>query len=234
MLEEIIKNGFAEWGFPLTKDMLRAYRLYCETLLETNKVMNLPAIEGEDDTARLHFLDSTAILREVDPAGKRLIDVGTGAGFPGLALKIACPKMRLTLLDSQDKRIGFLRGTCEQLGFTEVECIHARAEEIPQGLRESFDLAVSRAVARLQVLAELCLPYVKENGLFIAMKGPDMETELEEAKPAIKKLGGKTEKVTLYTIPGTDVTHSLILIRKIAPTPPNLPRKWAQIKTKPL
>jgi 16S rRNA (guanine527-N7)-methyltransferase len=234
MLEEIIKNGFEEWSLPLTEEMLRAYRLYCGTLLETNKVMNLTAIEGEDDTARLHFLDCAAILREVDPAGKSLIDVGTGAGFPGLALKIACPALRLTLLDSLDKRIGFLRATCGQLGFPEVECIHARAEEIPQGLRESFDLAVSRAVARLQVLAELCLPYVKTGGLFIAMKGPDIEAELEEAKPAIKKLGGKTEKVVPYTIPGTDVTHSLLLIRKTAPTPPDLPRKWAQIKKRPL
>ena len=234
MLEEILKNGFVEWGLLLTEEMLRAYRFYCDTLLETNKVMNLTAIEGEDDTARLHFLDSAVILKEAELAGKSLIDVGTGAGFPGLALKIACPEMRLTLLDSLDKRIGFLRGTCEQLGLTEVDCIHARAEEIPQGLRESFDLAASRAVARLQVLAELCLPYVKEGGLFIAMKGPDMGTELGEAKPAIKKLGGKTEKVLPYTIPGTDVTHSLIFIRKIASTPPNLPRRWAQIKKKPL
>ena len=218
----------------MTEEMLRAYRFYCETLLETNKVMNLTAIEGEDDTARLHFLDSAAILREADLAGKSLIDVGTGAGFPGLALKIACPDLRLTLLDSLDKRIGFLRATCGQLGFPEVECIHARAEEIPQGLREYFDFAASRAVARLQVLAELCLPYVKVGGLFIAMKGPDIEAELEEAKPAVKKLGGKTETVVPYTIPGTDVTHTLLLIRKTAPTPPNLPRKWAQIKKRPL
>ena len=234
MLEEIIRNGFEEWDLPLTEDMLRAYRLYCGTLQETNKVMNLTAIEGEDDTAYLHFLDSAAVLKSIGLSGKSLIDVGTGAGFPGLALKIACPDLQLTLLDSLDKRIVFLSRTCRQLGFADVSCIHARAEEIPAGLREHFDVAVSRAVARLQLLAELCLPYVKEEGLFVAMKGPDTETELEEATTAIKKLGGKTEKVLPYTIPGTDVTHSLILVRKIGPTPQNLPRKWAQIKKKPL
>ena len=234
MLEEIIKSGFAEWQLPLTEEMLRSYRIYADALMETNRVMNLTAIEGEEDTARLHFLDSVALLRDRDLSGKTLIDVGTGAGFPGLALKIACPDLQLTLLDSLDKRIGFLRRTCDMLEAGDVSCLHARAEEIPSGMRENFDFAVSRAVARLQVLSELCLPYVKPGGLFIAMKGPDVEEELEEAKPAIKKLGGKTEKVEPYRIPGTEVTHSLVLIRKIAPTPPNLPRKWAQIKKKPL
>ena len=234
MLEEIIKQGFDKWDLPLTEEMLRNYRLYCSALLETNRVMNLTAIEGEDDTARLHFLDSAALLQRLHLSGKSLIDVGTGAGFPGLALKIACPELQLTLLDSLEKRIGFLEGTCEKLGLADVKCIHARAEEIPEGLREHFDFAASRAVARLRVLAELCLPYVREGGLFIAMKGPDPEEELEEAKPAIKSLGGKTETVEKYTIPGSDVTHSLILIRKIAPTPSVFPRKWAQIKKKPL
>ncbi len=234
MLEEIIRSGFNEWNLTLTENMLRAYRIYCDMLLKTNEVMNLTAIEGEDDTARLHFLDSAAVLKNIGLSGKSLIDVGTGAGFPGLALKIACPDLQLTLLDSLDKRIGFLNGSCEQLNLADVSCIHSRAEEIPAGLRERFDVAASRAVARLQMLVELCLPYVKEGGLFVAMKGPEPEAELEEAKPAIKKLGGKTEKVLFYTIPGTDVTHSLILIRKIGPTPQNLPRRWAQIKKKPL
>lgn len=234
MLEQIIKEGLTGYGLPISEDSIENYRKYCDHLQETNKVMNLTSIEGEDDIARLHFLDCAALLKYADLEGKSLIDIGTGAGFPGLALKIAQPDIRLTLLDSLDKRIGFLKRTCEMLGMEDVDCIHARAEEIPAGLRESFDAASSRAVARLNVLAELCLPYVKEGGVFIAMKGPEVDEELEEAKPAIKKLGGKTEAVNKYTVFGTDIVHSAIVIRKIAATPGGFPRKWAQIKKKPL
>ena len=234
MLEQIIKEGFGEYGLPLSEDSIEKYRKFCEYLQETNRVMNLTSIEGEDGTARLHFLDSAALLKYADLGGKSLVDIGTGAGFPGLALKIARPDISLTLLDSLDKRIGFLKRTCDILGLGDVECIHARAEEIPAGFRENFDAAASRAVARLNVLAELCLPYVKEGGIFIAMKGPEVDDELEEAKPAIKKLGGKTEAVNKYTISGTDIVHSAIIIRKISDTPLGFPRKWAQIKKKPL
>ena len=234
MLEQILKEGFADLGLQLSDVAVGRYRVYCDHLLETNKVMNLTAIEGEDDTARLHFLDCTALLKYADLKGKSLIDVGTGAGFPGLALKIAEPEIKLTLLDSLDKRIGFLKSTCELIGMEDVACIHARAEEMPAGYREAFDAAASRAVARLNILAELCLPYVKVGGVFIAMKGPDVDEELEEAKPAIKNLGGKTEVVEKYTVFGTDAIHSAIIIRKISPTPPGLPRRWAQIKKKPL
>ena len=234
MLEQIIKEGFGEYGLLLSEDSIEKYRKYCEYLQETNRVMNLTSIEGEDDTARLHFLDCAALLKYADLGGKSLVDIGTGAGFPGLALKIARPDIRLTLLDSLDKRIGFLKRTCEMLGLEDVECIHARAEEIPAGFREGFDAAASRAVARMNVLAELCLPYVREGGIFIAMKGPEVDEELEEAKPAIKKLGGKTEAVNKYTVGGTDIVHSAIIIRKISATPEGFPRKWAQIKKKPL
>ncbi len=234
MLEEVLRGGFAALGLPLDGTALSRYRLYADVLSETNRVMNLTAIEGEDEIARLHFLDSAALLSLAPLDGKRVIDVGTGAGFPGLALKIACPDLRLTLIDSLDKRVGFLKSTCALLGLEDVTCLHARAEEIPAGLRESFDAASSRAVARLNVLAELCLPYVRPGGVFLAMKGPEIEEELEEAKPAIKRLGGKTEAVHKYTVFGTDIVHSVLVIRKIAPTPPGLPRKWAQIKKKPL
>lgn len=234
MLEQILEEGFRAYGLPLTGEMTGRFRTYCDALLETNKVMNLTAIEGEDDTARLHFLDCAALLQVADLSGKSLADIGTGAGFPGLALKIACPDLRLTLIDSLDKRVGFLKSTCALLGLEDVTCLHARAEEIPAGLRESFDAASSRALARLNVLAELCLPYVRPGGVFLAMKGPEIEEELEEAKPAIKRLGGKTEAVRKYTVFGTDIVHSVLVIRKIAPTPPGLPRKWAQIKKKPL
>ena len=131
MLEEILRAGFDELGLSLDARALERYRLYADTLAETNKVMNLTAITGEDEIARLHFLDSAALLRFVPLAGKRVIDVGTGAGFPGLALKIACPSLSLVLLDSLDKRIGFLRDTCSALGFSDVACFHSRAEEIP-------------------------------------------------------------------------------------------------------
>ena len=234
MLDQLLTEGFRELGLPLDETALRRYRIYYENLEETNRVMNLTAITGEADTARLHFLDCAALLQLADLRGKALVDVGTGAGFPGLALKIACPELKLTLLDSLDKRIGFLRDTCEKLDFADVRCLHARAEEIPDGLRESFDCASARAVARLNVLCELCLPYVRPGGAFLAMKGPELREEIREAYVALKTLGGTVEKTLDYTIPGTDVTHSAVLIRKTGPTPARYPRRWAQIKKKPL
>ena len=210
------------------------FELYRDNLIEWNKVMNLTAITEPHEIDTLHFLDSLALLDFADFKGKSVIDVGTGAGFPGLPLKIAEESLQLTLLDSLDKRLNFLKDTCEKLGLDDVRFVHARAEEIPEGFRESFDVAVSRAVARLNTLAEFCLPYVKPGGLFIAMKGPDFEAELEEAKPAIRMLGGKCERCESYTIPGTDVTHSALIIRKNSPTPSKYPRRFAQIKKSPL
>lgn len=233
-LEQRLSSGFEAMGLSADGDMLRRYRVYYEYLDEINQVMNLTAISGEKDVAQLHFLDCAALLTMQSFAGKKVIDVGTGAGFPGLALKIACPELELTLLDSLDKRVNFLKNTCEKLGFEDVNCIHARAEEIPEGLRQGFDFAVSRAVARLNLLCELCLPYVKKGGMFIAMKGPELDTELEEAKRAIRTLGGEVEKKLDYTIPGTDVTHCAVLIRKRSDTPAKYPRRWAQIKKSPL
>ena len=234
MLEDILKEGFSQMGISADEKTLERYRIYYEYLEEKNKVMNLTAISGEEDVARLHFLDCAALLNTAELRGKSIIDVGTGAGFPGLALKIACPDMKLTLLDSLDKRVNFLRNTCAKLGFTDVECLHARAEEAPKELRESFDIASSRAVARLNLLCELCLPFVKTGGEFIAMKGPDVTEELNEAKKGIALLGGRVEKCVSCVIPGTDITHSLIVIRKLKPTPPKYPRRWAQIKKQPL
>lgn len=234
MLEELLRSGFEALGLNADAQALERYRTYYEYLEEINKVMNLTAISGERDVAALHFLDCVQLLCLEDFSGRRVIDVGTGAGFPGLAMKIACPDMELTLLDSLDKRIGFLKNCCEKLGFPDVNCIHARAEEIPQGYRESYDFALSRAVARLNVLCELCLPYVKKGGAFIAMKGSELEAELHEAESSIRTLGGKVEKKLDYTIPGTDVTHSAVIIRKMSGTPAKYPRRWAQIKKSPL
>ena len=233
-LEEILSAGFAEWGLPLDGGALASYRLYADLLREKNAVMNLTAIEGEAEIAQLHFLDSVSLLTVEDFCGKRVIDVGTGAGFPGLALKIAQPDIRLTLLDSLDKRIGFLREVSDRLSLSDVTAVHARAEEAPDAYRAAFDIAVSRAVARLAVLCELCLPLVKTGGVFIAMKGSDHSDELRAALQSVRLLGGEVERSVDYTIPGTTVTHSAICIRKIAETPARYPRRWAQIKKTPL
>lgn len=234
MLEELLKDGFEKLNIDADTTALQRYRVYCDMLEETNRVMNLTAITGEEDIARLHFLDCAAVLNTADFGNAAVIDIGTGAGFPGLALKIARPDIRLTLLDSLDKRIGFLREVCAALKLENVECIHARAEEAPENYREHFDIATSRAVARLNILCEICLPFVKKGGCFIAMKGPDSEEELKEAKHAMAELGARFEKTLKYTIPGTDIVHSAIVIRKTGATPKKYPRRWAQIKKQPL
>lgn len=215
-------------------DMIEKLNIYKENLLEWNKVMNLTAITDSSDIDTLHFADCISLAGIYDLSGKSVIDVGTGAGFPGLPLKINDDSIELTLLDSLDKRLNFLRDTCEKLGIGDVKLVHSRAEEIPAGMREAFDVATSRAVARLNVLAELCLPYVKEGGVFIAMKGPDFDDELDEAKPSIKALGGKCEKCVTYMVPGTGISHSAIIIRKLSSTPTQYPRRWSQIKSKPI
>ena len=234
MLEDVLRGGFAALGLPLDERALERYRLYADYLAQVNAVMNLTAIEGEDEVARLHFLDSAALLTLAPFSGKRVIDVGSGAGFPGLALKIADPSIDLVLLDSLDKRVSFLRSCCEKLALPDVLCTHSRAEEAAAEWRGGFDIAVSRAVAKLNVLCELCLPFVKTGGLFIAMKGSDHAEELSEAKGAIRLLGGSIEGDLSYTIPGTKIVHSAILIRKTGETPKKYPRRWAQIKKQPL
>jgi len=233
MLENILSGGFEAMGLEPHEKSIDRFRLYYELLTERNKVMNLTAISGEEDCAKLHFLDSAAPLLIADMAGKSVIDVGTGAGFPGLPLKIMEPTVSLTLLDSLDKRINFLRDVCTGAGLEGVEFVHGRAEE-PGERREQYDFAVSRAVARLSMLCEFCLPYVKVGGTFLALKGPALSGELEEAKKAISLLGGKLEKVYEYAIPGTELRHNIAVIRKVSPTPKKYPRRFAMIKKSPL
>lgn len=233
-MEEILKNGFARLGIEISERALAQYRIYYEYLDERNRVMNLTAISGAGDVARLHFLDCAALLGMWDFKGKRLIDVGTGAGFPGLPLRIAEQSLELTLLDSLNKRVDFLRETCEKLGFENVDCIHARAEEAPAELRGAYDIAVSRAVARLNILCELCLPFLKTGGVFIAMKGPDCAQEVSEARSAMQLLGAELRDTVIYNVPGTDISHAAVIIEKVKPTHPMYPRKWAQIKKRPL
>ena len=234
MLEDILASGFSELSLPVDAQAVPRFRLYYDILAEQNRHMNLTAIDGEEDSARLHFLDCAALLTLADFAGRRVIDVGSGAGFPGLPLKIVRPDIRLTLLDSLDKRVRFLRELCDALGFEDVECLHARAEEAPPALRGSFDVACSRAVARLNPLCELCLPFVRTGGVFLAMKGPGAEDEAREAARAIRLLGGELERVAEYAVPGADVRHSAVVIRKVRETDKKYPRRWAQIKKQPL
>lgn len=232
---DILKSGLDELKIAYNDDILEKYRIYYEYLSEKNKVMNLTAISGWEDTVRLHFLDSLALLGYADFSGKKVIDIGSGAGFPGLPLKIACESMELTMLDALQKRVTFLGETIEKCGLTGAEAIHARAEEAAaKAMRDSFDYAVSRAVARLSVLTELCLPFVKPGGKFIAMKSTDTEEEINEAKNAVKTLGGKIEKVVDYTVPGTDVVHRAVIIAKVSPTPKGYPRRFAKISKEPL
>ena len=235
MIKEILTAAAPAMGLDFTGAALDKFEKYCELLVEKNRVMNLTAITEEDDVARLHFLDSLALYNMM-PGGKKVIDIGSGAGFPGLPLKIYDGGIELTMLDAQAKRVNFLAETVSALDLSGVECIHARAEEAAAKppMRDGFDYAVSRAVARLNVLSELCLPFVKPGGAFIAMKSIDTEEEIAEAKTAIKTLGGKIESVRDYAIPGTDVVHRAVIIRKLSGTPKGYPRRFAKIQKAPL
>jgi len=233
MLEKILAEGLEAMGLVPQEKSIERFRLYYELLEEKNKVMNLTAISGEEDCARLHFLDSSAPLLVADMTGKKVIDVGTGAGFPGLPLKIMDSSISLTLLDSLDKRIRFLQEVSSAAGLQDINFVHGRAEE-PGEMRECFDFAVSRAVARLSILCEFCLPYVKVGGTFLALKGPAAGEEIEEAKKAISILGGKLEKVYEYAVPGTELRHNIVVIKKASPTPKKYPRRFALMKKNPL
>ena len=229
---ELLQQGLQTYGLDAGKaDQLLTF---AEMLLEKNRVMNLTAITEPVDVAQLHLLDCAAVLTMADLKGKRVVDVGTGAGFPGMPLQILEPTAKLTLLDSLNKRIGFLQEVCDALNLRDTRCVHGRAEEYARDHRESFDFATSRAVAALNVLCELALPMVKLGGAFLAMKSVDCDEELRQAKSAIAQLGGSVEAVRDYTIPGTDVRHRLVIIRKVKPTPAAFPRAFARIKKNPL
>ena len=233
-MEKIISQGLEAMGIPAAPEQIRTMAEYGALLLRANETTNLTAIREPDAAARLHFLDSAALLTVADLAGDEAVaDVGSGAGFPGVPLRILRPRIRLTCLDSVGKKMDFVRESCAALGMEDVRCLWGRAEEMPQ-LRESFDVAVSRAVAELHLLAELCLPLVKVGGLFLAMKNPDCDQETARGDFAVRTMGGRVREIRRYAIPGTDVTHGVVVIEKVKPTPAQYPRRWAQIKKKPL
>ena len=230
-MKETLAKGLPGLGLALAEETQDTLCAFGEAVIEQNKVMNLTAITEPTQVAKLHLLDSLSLLNLEDLAGKKVIDVGCGAGFPGVPVKIACPGMALTLLDSLGKRMQWLETVLPTLGV-EAECITARAEEAVADRRESYDYATSRAVARLNILLELTAPYVKVGGAVLAMKGALAKEELAEAQSAIKKLGLKLEEVREFPIDGT--AHAVIVLRKVAPTPKAYPRRFAKIKQSPL
>lgn len=230
-MKETLRALLPKQQLSLTEDQLDTFERFGSLLLEKNQVMNLTAITAPEKVAELHFFDCLALLNAADFKGKRVIDVGCGAGFPGVPLKIAEPTMQLTLLDSLGKRMDWLREILPGLGL-DANVVTARAEEYVVSCREGYDLAVSRAVARLNILCELCLPYVKVGGCFLAMKGQLADVELEEAKKAISLLGGKVERVFAYDV--ENAVHRAVVIRKEYPTPARYPRPFAKIKKSPL
>ena len=232
-MEALIQSGLAELGLDPVK--AEALTHYGELLLEKNRVMNLTGLDTPWEVATLHMLDCAALCAHWRFAG-RVIDVGTGAGFPGVVLKVLVPSLDVTLLDSLQKRLDWLEETCGALGLAGIRTVHGRAEEKSRGdaFREQFDVVTSRAVAELRTLSELCLPYVRPGGAFLAMKSVDSDGELSAAGGAIAALGGRLREKRDYRIPGTDVRHRVIVIEKISETPKKYPRSFAKIKKNPL
>ena len=225
-----LRAGLPQLGLTLPEGADETLCRFGCAVVEQNKVMNLTAITEPDQVAKLHLLDCLTVLTMANLKGKKLIDVGCGAGFPGVPLKIACPELDLTLLDSLGKRMNWLEATLPGLGV-DAKYITARAEEAVADRRESYDFATSRAVARLNILLELTAPYVKVGGAVLAMKGMAAKEELAECGNAIKKLGLKLEEVREFPIDGTN--HAVIVLRKVAPTPKQFPRRFAKIKQAP-
>ena len=230
-MKTTLVRGLPALGLSLEEQKLDTLCAFGAAVVEQNKVMNLTAITQPEQVAKLHLLDSLSLLTLEDLKGKTVIDVGCGAGFPGVPVKIACPEMKLTLLDSLGKRMQWLETVLPTLGVA-AECVTARAEEAVATRRERYDIATSRAVARLNILLELTAPYVKVGGKVLAMKGMAAEEELSEAKNAIKKLGLQVEKMAQFPMDGT--AHTVIVLKKVAPTPTQYPRRFAKIKQNPL
>ena len=234
-LEALVSKG-KEAGLEFTEKQLEQFSLYFDLLIETNKVMNLTAITEPEEVAVKHIIDSLLAYDEKIFPGKLLADVGTGAGFPGIPLKIYCPELKVVLLDSLAKRLKFLEAVIEKLGLKDISCVHLRAEDAGQNKdhREKYDLVTARAVARLSVLSEYCLPLVKVGGCFIAMKGSKFQEEILEGSTAVGILGGEIISAEEVKLPGLDDGRAIIRIRKIKKTPVKYPRKAGLPEKQPL
>lgn len=236
-IREVLLNGANSYGIDLSERQIDQFLLYKDLLKEWNEKINLTAITDDMEIVKKHFIDSISILKsKVLKDGMSLIDVGTGAGFPGIPIKIIMPEVRVTLLDSLNKRIIYLNEVISELGLSKIETIHGRAEELSrtEKHREKYDIATARAVANLSVLSEYCLPYVKVGGAFIAMKGPSIDEEFNTGKNAIVTLGGKFVEIIKTEIPGDEFNHNIVIVEKCTNTNGKYPRKYAQIEKKPI
>lgn len=234
---EQLKRKSEQLEVELTEQQLEQFKTYYEMLIEKNKVMNLTAITEKDEVIDKHFIDSISLNKAVDTTKPlKILDLGTGAGFPGIPLKIAYPNLKITLLDSLNKRIKFLQEVIDELGLQEIEGIHGRAEDFAKqpAYREQYDLCVSRAVANLATLSEYCLPYVKEGGCFISYKSGAVEEEVNQSKKAIAELGGRIKEVIAFTLPKTDIERTFVVIEKVKKTPKKYPRKAGLPSKEPL
>ena len=227
-MSKIFESKLNELGITLTDQQKQQFVKFYELLVEWNKVMNLTGITEYEEVNEKHFVDSLSIVKAIDISKvETIIDVGTGAGFPGIPLKIAFPHLKVVLLDSLKKRIKFLDTVINELGLDDIKTIHGRAEDFSkQGdYREQFDLCVSRAVANLATLSEYCIPYVKKGGLFVPYKSGEIEEEIDQSKKAVHVLGGKIEDVVKFRLPGTEIGRSFVIIRKLQNTARKYPRK---------
>jgi 16S rRNA (guanine527-N7)-methyltransferase len=235
--ENLLVKGLSELGLTITEEQIEKFDKYYEMLIETNKVMNLTSITEYDEVIIKHFIDSLLVVNIFDiNQSKKMIDVGTGAGFPGIPIKIMFPHLQITLLDSLNKRLKFLNNVIDELGLESIETVHGRAEEYAKNkeYREKYDLCVSRAVSNLATLSEYCLPYVKTGGTFISYKSGTVQEEATEAEKAIKILGGQLRDITYFQLPDSEIDRSLVIIDKKKPTPGKYPRKAGTPLKEPL
>ena len=231
------EQQLAELGITLTQTQFNQFDKYYEMLVEWNKVMNLTGITEYEEVNEKHFVDSLALVKALDISKvQTVIDIGTGAGFPGIPLKIAFPELKITLLDSLNKRVNFLNEVIEMLGLKNVTAVHGRAEDYAKQKehREKYDFCVSRAVANLSTLSEYCIPFVKEGGSFISYKSGKIDEELTQAENAVKILGGKVQDVVKFPLMDTDMDRSFVVIKKVKPTAKKYPRKAGLPSKEPL
>lgn len=234
---DILNEACNNEGIEFNEEKYSKFIKYKEMIKEWNEKVNLTAIVEDDEIIKKHFIDSIKVFKfEKLKNGRKVIDIGTGGGFPGIPMKIVNPSTEVVLLDSLNKRINFLNEVIKDLELNNIRTIHGRAEDFAREsrYREKFDVATSRAVANLTVLSEFCLPYVKVGGYFVAMKGPAIEEEMKDAKNAIKILGGQVEKIIEVDIEGSDLNHNLVVIKKIKETPSKYPRKAGMVTKNPL